>query len=441
MKRQILALALALTPAVFAQNVGTFSGPSILTSGANRIGQRAGQDVDLQLNVYANGIYDDGLLPLEKAANGSLVKLDALYGVESGGGIYGRHSFRRSVLGIDYTGNYRRYANIPANFPASVNGTNQDLRIGYTWQKSRRLLFDFTGNGGIQNYGAVIQGDSSALVNSSSLLFDNRTEYLQGGMNTIYLLSNRTSFTVGGAAYTVRRRAVQLIGVNGYNLSGSLQHQIGRNTIIGGSFQHQHFDYPRAFGESDINAYTIQLTQKIARNWTLGLSAGAYTSEVQGVQTTALDPSIAALLGIGSVQTIFYRTNILPMGTLTLNRQFRRAAFNLNYQRTISPGNGLYLTTRQESYGAGYSYTGIRRWTLSANVYSTDFRALGQQLQRYRQINGTGSVSYRLGGGLNVSASYSKRDQEVSNTLFQRNASRVSFGIYFQPGSIPISFH
>jgi hypothetical protein len=440
-KRQTLALALAVMPAVLAQNVGTFSGPSILTSGANKIGQRAGQDVDLQLHVYANGIYDDGMLPLAKDANGSLVQLDALYGVETGGGIYGRHSFRRSVLGIDYNGNYRHYANLPTNIPTGLNGTNQDLRIGYTWQKSRRLLFDLTGVGGIQNYGTVIQTDGSALVNSNSLLFDNRTEYLQGGMNTTYLLSNRTSFTAGGAAYTVRRRAVELIGVNGYNLNGLLQHQFGRNTIIGAGYQHQHYDYPRAFGESDINVYTFQLEQKIGRNWRLGLSAGAYTSEVQGVENTALDPSIAALLGVGTVKTIFYRTNILPMGNLSLTRQFRRATFYASYQRTVNPGNGVLLTSRQEAYNVGYSYTGIRRWTLSASVASTDFRALGQQVRRYRQINGTASVSYRLVAGMNVVASYTRRDQEFSNTLFQRNASRISFGIYFQPGNIPISFH
>lgn len=434
MKKTFLILAVTLSPALLAQNVGTFSGPSILSQGANSVGQRSGQDVDLRFYANGTGIYDTGLVPYA-VKNGSLVKPDALWGVEAGLGAYGRHTFRRSVLGLDYSGNFRHYTNA-----SNYDGTNQNLRLGYTWQKSRRFLIDLTANGGTQSYGTVISEDPSSLVNSNSLLFDNRTTFAQGGMNVTYMLSNRTSVTMGGVGYTVRRQADQLVGVNGYNLTGSLQHQLNRATSIGLSYQHTHYDFPKAFGETDLNSYTATFGRTFARTWNLKLSAGVYMTEVQGVQATALDPAIAALLGVGSVQTIFYRQNILPTGEINLTKTFRHSSITGGYGRTINPGNGFYLTTRQESYTAGYSYSGIRRWTLSVGGSYFSNHAVGQQLQRYQLLSGSANANYRVGGGLNLFASYMRRRQDISTTAFQRDASRVSFGIAFQPGNIPLSF-
>ena len=434
MKKTLLALAVTLSPALLAQNVGNFSGPSILSQGANTIGQRSGEDVDLRVYANAAGIYDTGLVPYE-VKNGSLVKPDPLWGVEAGLGAYGRHSFRRSVLGLDYTGNFRHYTRA-----SNYDGANQSLRLGYTWQKSRRLLVDMTGTASTQTYGTVVPGGSDSLATGNSLLFDNRTNYLQGGMNVSYSLSNRTSVTMGGSGYTVRRKAAGLAGVNGYTLNGSVHRQFTRNLILGASYQHTHYDFPKAFGESDLNGYSAIFSYQFLRTWKLDLTAGVYTSEVQGVQSTALDPTIAALLGVGSVQTIFYRTNILPSGTASLSKTFRKSSFTASYVRTVMPGNGFFLTSRQESYGGGYSYSGIRRWTLSLNASSSDLRALGQQLQRYRYLTAGATVNYRLGADVNVYASYMRRQQDLASTFFQRDSSRVSIGIAFQPGNIPLSF-
>ncbi len=435
MKKTIVALAVTLGPALLGQNIGNASGPSILSQGANTIGQRSGQDLDLRFFANGSGIYDTGLLPYA-VQNGALVKPEPLWGLEAGIGAYGRHTFRRSVLGLDYNGNFRHYTQA-----TNYDGVNQNLNLGYTWQKSRRLLIDTTASAGTQTYGTAISGDPSTLVNGSSLLFDDRTTFVQAGMNTTYLLSSRTSVTVGGTGYTIRRKAQQLVGANGYNLSGSIRHQVGRDTTVGVSYQHTHYDYPRAFGESDLNTYTGLLSRTFARTWRLDLTAGVYTSEVQGIQNTALDPTIAALLGVGSVQTIFYKRNIMPTGTLALTKTFRRSSVSANYARSISPGNGLYLTSRLEAYGASYSYTGLRRWTFSVQGSTSDMRALGQQLLRYRYLSGSTTVNYRVAGPLNVYATYMRRRQDINSTLFQQDASRVSFGIAFQPGDIPLSFH
>ena len=346
MKKSPLALLFMLCSLAAAQ-VGTFSGPGVLSSGGSGVGQRSGQDVDLRYYLNATGIHDTGFTPYAVTSDGKLVNPGALEGVEAGLGGYGRHTFRRSVLGLDYSGNFRHYISAP-----TYDGSNQQLALSYLLQKSPRLSFDVNSAAGTQNYGTAFgasSGVNDAIVNGSSLLFDNRTTFVQSSMNTRYAISGRTTISMGGSYYSVHRQSTALVGVNGYNLQGSINRRISRNSTVGVNFQHTHYDFPRAFGESDINIYSASWSTTFARSWTIGLSGGVFTSAVQGVQSTALDPVIAALLGIGSVSTIFYKENKMPTASASLTKKLRRANWSVNYGRTISPGNGVFLTSRQES--------------------------------------------------------------------------------------------
>jgi hypothetical protein len=430
----ITVLAVAVSPVLLAQT-GTFSGPSILTQGTNSVGQRSGQDLDLQFNIGATGFYDTGMVPFA-ISKGSLVQPGGLSGVEANLGAYGRHRFRRSVLGLDYQGNFRHYNNTSA-----YDGSNQNLNLGYTLQKSKRIVFDMMGTAGTQTYGTAFSPGPNSIVDSGSMLFDNRTSYLQTNVDMSYLVGNSTVVTIGGTGYTVHRKANQLASVNGYNLTGSVRRQVGRRTTVGASYTHTHYDFSGTFGEADLNSYAAIFSQDFARTWKLSLTAGVYTSAVQGTQVSAVDPVIAALLGVSAVQTIFYRENLLPMGTISLEKSFRRSMFSIQASRLVNSGNGLYLASRMQSWSGGYSYTGRRRWSMSLNVGQSQMSALAQQLEDYRIITGTANLGFRLGGGVNLNAAYSRRHQDIENDIFKRDSSRISLGIFFQPGNIPISFH
>lgn len=272
------------------------------------------------------------------------------------------------------------------------------------------------------------------------MLFDNRTSYLNATMTTRYALSSRTSITMGGSQYSVHRQSKALVGVRGYTLDGTIQRQISRDTSIGTGYTHLHFDYPNAFGESDINVYNGSWARRLGRTWTLRLTGGVFAAAVQGVQSTALDPSIAALLGISSIRTIFYKENLLPMGSVNLSKRFRRANFAMNYGRTVMPGNGVYLTSRQETYGGSFAYTGFRRFSFSATASNYKIDSLGQNLRPYSQLMASTSASYHVTGGLNVSATYARRRQDLQVSTFQQDSSRMSFSIVFSPGTVPVSF-
>lgn len=442
MKFSLLAMApvMVLIPPMWGQG-GTpqFTGPAVLTQGLGTVGQRSGGDVDLRFFVGATGVYDTGITAFALDEDGKLLRPDPLYGVETVWGAYGRHYFRRSFIGLDYSGNYRRYAN-----SSSFGGTNHQLSAEYAIQVSRRWVLDFRGDAGTQVFGTAFGSsfpNTGSPVDSNNLLFDNRTSYLQGGLQATYLLSNRTSVTMGGSGYLIRRDAQTLPGVNGYTLTGAIQHQVSRDTFVGINYSHTGFSYPSLYGSSTNNTYMASITHKFARTLSVTIGGGAFMSSVVGTQNILLDPILAELLGIPFIPVAFERNNTFPMAQASVTKQFRRSSFSANASRMISAGNGLYLSSRQDSVGAGYAYTGFRRVGLSASVNWSKMGALAQQLPPFQQFNSTARLTYNLGHGFNLSGAYNFRHQDINTGPYLTNSSRVSFGIMYSPSNIPLSFH
>jgi hypothetical protein len=172
----------------------------------------------------------------------------------------------------------------------------------------------------------------------------------------------------------------------------------------------------------------------------LALSAGLYRSEVAGLTQVNLEPAIAILLGVNHVAVPFYRVNYVPSGKASLQRYFRNAVWSVNYARVVSPGNGVYLTSRWERAETGFSYSGIRRWSLSVRGGYDTLNSLGQSLASYRQYEGAAEAAFNVTRALHISAAYSPRRQEVDVAGFTRNSTRTTLSIIFSPGNIPISF-
>jgi hypothetical protein len=419
--------------------ISNYLGPGILSRGAGDIGTRAGQDVDLRFFVNATGIYDNGLQPYSVDGKGQLVTVNGLWGTQVSFGAYGVHTFRHARLGLDYQGAYRHYTE-----KTFYDGTDHTLALGYTYQKSRRLVFDLRQMAGMITQGASLAGAlplmTDSLVTPASTLFDNRMSYLQSSLDVNFLKSDRTTVTFGGEGFGIWRKATGLIGMQGYMLHGAVTHRVSRRITLGLGYQHSHYDYPKAFGESDINAYYGTWAAQLSRNWTLSLNAGAYQVEVQGLQRVSVDPQIAALLGVTSTVQTFYQKSMFPQGSVKLDRKFRRADLAFGYQRGVSAGNGVYLTSQLERETASFSYTGIRKWSFSAQGGYSQLKGIGQGLQPYSQIIGNARVTYSITRPIHVFASYDNRHQDIVDA-FHQNSFRASVGISFSPGDVPLSFH
>jgi hypothetical protein len=439
-----LKLKLAVVVCVFASTamaqLSNYLGPGILTHGAGDIGTRAGEQVDLRFFVNINGVYDNGLQPISLDSNGSLAQVNGLYGVEANVGVYGVHRWKQAQLGLDYRGDFRHYSQ-----QSYYDSSDHQFTLGYTYQKSRRLYYDvqvIAGTysraiGGIP--GVTTSAPDSVVAQPTSLLFDNRTDFVEGKAGVTYLLSSRTSVTLGGQGFVMDRRSKLLIGMNGYGARASLQHRLSKVTSIGAGYERLHFQFPHLFGQSDTNSYQLFLATQFGRRWTFSVHAGAFQSEVAGLEQVALDPNIAALFGVSSIIQTFYRNQWFPSGGGVLSRQFHHSMLAFRYDRYISPGNGVYLTSRSETADASYSYTGIRKVSLTVSGGEASLASVGQGLANYRLINGGAGFTYALTHAIQIVSRYDARHQELNFGGYRPTSYRVTLGLAFSPGDVPLS--
>lgn len=419
-----------------------YLGPSIMSRGSSDIGTRAGQTVDLRFFANVNAVYDTGLVPLATDTTGKLVDPGGVYGVEAQVGAYGTHTWRTASLGLDYKGNFRHY-----DQSTYFDGSDQQLQLGYSYQKTRRLRFDMKGLAGTysQGFGSV----ASQLVNENSggvnpttgLLFDNRATFLEGGMDVTYILSPRNSFVVGGEGNDVQRQSKALVGMHGYSLNGAFEHKLSMYSSVALIYTHYHYDFPQAFGESNDDSFQLGYDTSFSRNrWNFKVLAGVVQTQVEGLQTVNLDPVVASILGVGTTVQTYYSKNLGPSGNVVLTRRFKYAYLNLNYSRGISPGNGVYLTSRQEIGGASLTYVGARKTSFTVGGAYNNLSSLGQSLTPYHYYSGSASVTYKLTRAVQFVARFDSRHQDITELdTFKRTSYRSSIGVAFSPGDVPLS--
>lgn len=439
MRKIVVALVCGLASTAMAQVGGEYLGPGILSPGAGNIGMRSGQQVDLRFFADAEGVYDNGLIPFATNSQGQLVTINGLYGETVNAGVYGQHVWRQTLLGLDASGGFYHYDNA-----SQYDGSTANVRLGLTHQPSRRLIFALNATGGTTSIGAGTpqydaSGASAVVGQQSALLFDNRIYYLQGGGAMTYLLSPRTSVQIGGDGFASRYQASGLIGVNGYDARASILHRLSRTRTIGFTYQRMHYSFVRAYGQSDINIGQLIFATSLGRTWTFALNGGIAQASVQSVQQISLNPVIAALLGQSFGLQTFATTNYNPNGSAVLTGKLKNSSITFSYAKTILPGNGVYLTSRSDNAYASYSYTGIRNWNFAASGGYYRLNTLGQALQSYNSYDAGVGLTYTLTRSLHLTGRYDYRYQDIAFAGFRHDASRVSAGIAWSPGDVPLS--
>lgn len=441
MKKRLIALACCLASSALAQLGGGYLGPAVLSSGASGVGNRSGQQVDLRFYAGVSGVYDSSIQPAAVTSQGQLLTIPALYGVEADLGLYGTHTWRTALLGVDYKGIFREYANDPG-----YSGIDQYLTLGYTWQETRRLSWQARVLGGIVNNAlggigveTAATTPTSVIASPQGLVFDSRSYYLQGGLDMTYQTSPRTSFTLGGQGFDVWRQSAYLVGIEGYSAHGSVEHKLNRNTSIGLSYQRQHFNYPKVFGQADMDSGQVFIGTNLGRLWTFTLSVGAVHAEVSGLQQVLLNPVIAALLGQTATVQAFYREDLYPSGSASLTRKFKTASLNFYYSELVVPGNGIYLTSKNETGGGSYSYSGIRKVNLAVSGGYYSLNSIGQGIQPYKTFTGGAGITYSLPYSLHVTARYDYRDQLIEQLAYKHTGYGATVGLTFSPGKVPLS--
>jgi len=429
----------AEVPAEATEAATEYRGPAILSRGGEPSVRQGSELFTIRPFAAVDTIYDTGLVTPGLNHDGRF-GYDSGFGVEAAFGVTGARSWRRSSLAVDYRGAARHYTE-----QTYYDGSDHTLLLRYENQVSRRWLIALTE--GASSFSrtsglpfAAVQGyDPTFGMLTGNELFDGRTNALYSAAQAVYQQTARLSFGLGANGFVVRRRSDALTGATGWAGTGDVAYRLGRYSSAGVDYSFSRFEYQNRFGESTLHGLAANYARRLNRSWELSLRAGALRVETSRLQVVTLDPAIAAILGRSTAVSIFYGVTYLPQYGARLARYFRRSIFSVGYDRTVTPGNGVFLTSTTDVFDASYSDTLSSRLSFSLGAGASRLKALSQALGNYTSYGVRAGVSYRLAASLSVLARINGTMRSMESSQIDRNAYRIAFGIGWTPGDYPVS--
>ena len=122
-----------------------------------------------------------------------------------------------------------------------------------------------------------------------------------------------------------------------------------------------------------------------------------------------------------------------------LSRTFQRGVAYASGGRTVTPGNGLFLTSTLTSVSAGYNYTGLRRWSFGARAFYDRAESLGNVIGQYGDTGWNLTMSRQIGRAVHIVASFFARQYQSSDfEKYNRRIYTARVGLGFTPGDVPL---
>ncbi len=416
-----------------------YQGPAILSRGGAATVGRGSELLRLRPYISLNGIYDSNLSTLSVNSNGEIPSENG-YGGEARIGVAGSHSWRTTLLDMDYRGSFRHY-----NQKTYYDGIDNSLNLNLRHQQSRKLIFEFGQSAArySRSYfmptglGMSYDPLNASLTNND--LFDTPTNVLISTGRVIYQKSTRLAFGGAGTGFLVRRRSEALAGATGFGATGDITYRLSRFQTIGVDYSFNRFDFTGQFGSSDIHGVSLNYAARLTKRWELALRFGGYRVESLRLARVELDPALVAIFGQQSGIDIFHGLAYAPHAEVRLTRGFRRGSWSVGYSRSVTPGNGVYLTSNYDSAQTGFSYTGWRTVSLQASGGYTSYSSLTQTIGKYKNYTVGGGASIKLNRYMSMIARVDGRRYDISQSSYLKNAYRATLGLAWSPGDYPLS--
>lgn len=420
---------------LFAQ----YGGPAILARGQSPASMTAGQ-IDFRPFLTLNGSYDAGLNGVAVDSKGALVN-DTSYGVSVGFGVSGFHSWKHTRIGLDYSGGFSHYAK---TYYDGFSG--QTLNLSISHQLSRHATFSFNNSAGLYGSNRVapslpqtVEFDPTTTNVPTNDFFDNRTISLSSQANLTLQRSTRLSISFGGDGFLTRRRSTALYGVTGVGAHGDFQYRLTRRSTVGAIYQYMHYSFTGIFSGTDSHSVGATYSVALSRSTQFSAIGGITRYETIFVQSVAIDPAIAALIGVSSAQRVSYQKNYSPNIAARFTKTVPRGAVFLNVGHMLTPGNGLFLTSTATTAGVGYNYTGLRHWAISAGANYNRSNSVGNVLGEYSEYATNLSISRQVAPATHGVLSFNARRYGSGDFQnYNKWAYGVRLGLSFSPGDIPL---
>jgi hypothetical protein len=390
--------------------------------------------------VSVTGTYTTGLNGVSVDANGAPVN-DASFGVALSYGVSGMHSWKHTKVGLMYSGSFSHYAK---SFYDGIS--SQSLQLSVTHQLSRHAVLSL--NTSAIYYGSnrasptlpqTIEFDPATTYLPTNDFFDNRTIAFSTQPSLAIQRSRRLSFVVGGDAFLTRRWSTALFGVKGIGAHGDIQYRASRRSTVGAMYSFIHYSFTGIYGSTDSHTLAATYSAIVSRSVQFSASAGVSRYENIFVEIVPIDPAIAAVIGISYAQRVSYQAHYIPNLSARLSKVVPRGVVFVNASHGINPGNGLFLTSTSTDVGAGYSYSGVRRWSFSAGASYDTSTSQGNVIGQYGGYSASVSASRQVAPLTHGILSFIARKYDSSNFQnYNKWSYSVNLGLSFTPGDIPI---
>ena len=405
-----------------------------LRSSQPAIGREAAKTA-IQPFLSFSQIYDTQLV----GQSGNTAGSPGALGEEIGFGLRGTHRWSRVALNIDYEGNWRQYSQATA-----YNGTDQFLHVTAITPLRRHVSLAVgqtigtvsQGLGGLPFQPAVLETSGALPANDP---FNNRARFLDSQAAVAYQKSRRLSFTASMEGSLIRRESAPLVGTDTRSISGDVGYLLTRHAMVGVDYTFAHYGFT-TFGSTDLHTVSGNFSWRLRRTVELGLQLGMTHGNVLGLVEVPLDPYITTLLGSGTGIRVSYQVFSTPAIRGHVAKHWHRADADVSYQRGISSGNGLVLTSKTESINAGLRYSRSQVWTLSVQGGWTSMQALtGVAATAYTGYLAGVSATRSIRPSVQMVARFDAMPFTYTGpALPARNFYRASIGFMFTPREFPI---
>jgi hypothetical protein len=440
MEGELVRLARSFVVAISAMPAfAQYAGPAILSRGEAPASMSTLQ-IDFRPFLNISGTYTTGLSGVSAGPQGTLGNT-ASEGLLVSFGVSGTHSWKHTKVGLNYVGSISHYTKT-----TYYGGYNQSLLLSVTHQLSRHASFSLRENAAISSQAAGLPGlpqtvpfDPASTYNPTTDFYDNRTTSLSTQASFTLQKSARLSFNLSAQDSLTYRQSSALYSVGGMGANGDVQYRLTRRSTVGVNYGYTHFGYHGLFGATDVHSVSGTYALQLSRSLEFTGFGGFARTESKFLQNVPIDPVIAALIGLPNGVVISHSIVFHPNYGGRLSRSFQRGVVFLSSAYSVTPGNGLFLTSTALSASTGYTYTGIRRWSLGATAAYTRANSVSNVVGAYGDVSGSLSTSRQIGRFTHMALSFSAMQYRSSSFVgYNRLTYSANLGLAFSPGNIPL---
>jgi len=416
-----------------------YSGPAVLSRGISSSEPMNPQNTKFTPSIGLDYVYNSGLTGVT-LQNGTLSNANSS-GVQLNYSLVGQKVYKKDIFGLIFNGNLTHYFQ-----QSSYDGSGDTLAATWRHHLSRHLSFgvrlsaqEFDSNN-LQVSGAnyVNSGIGTTLVTASPAteVFDGRvfSFFTQGDIT--YQMSSRLSINLSGSGFLTRRASSELYSDTGYQAGADIAYRITRHVTIGVYYSYTAFDFVGVYGATDTN--TVGATYSISFNphTELITRLGGSRLETTGLTNIALNPVLSLLLGTGSVLEAVYQVNYTPDINVQLRHKVSNVALSLSYQRGVTPGNGIILTSIRQTGSFGANYKLGRNWIFNSTGGYDSLTGYGTTNSKYASVFLNGGASRNVHRNLAWHIRFDYHHYTFDNTGFLRNNYLISTGMVWTPENL-----